>query len=109
MHASEVFNQVHILSYLDLKISSVQIRERLHSGSNNNDGQASSCPSGLHQDGTCSCTLLMTEVSSTRASIARIFVLAEALFEVGIFVSALLLYIQVVSFLLSTFSKLLEV
>ncbi|CAD5171376.1 unnamed protein product [Musa acuminata subsp. malaccensis] len=59
-----------------------EIRERLHSGSNNNDGQASSCPSGLHQDGTCSCTLLMTEVSSTRASIARIFVLAEALFEV---------------------------
>ncbi|CAL9764744.1 unnamed protein product [Musa acuminata subsp. burmannicoides] len=59
-----------------------EIRERLHAGFNNNDGQASSCPSGIHQDGTCSCTLLMTDVSSTRASIARIFVLAEALFEV---------------------------
>ncbi|WOK92144.1 E3 ubiquitin-protein ligase [Canna indica] len=62
--------------------SRTQIRERLRSGFRNNEGRQSSCPSGLHQDGACSCTLLMTEVSSTRASIARIFVLAEALFEV---------------------------
>ncbi|XP_074588990.1 uncharacterized protein LOC141844910 [Curcuma longa] len=57
-----------------------EIRERLRSGLSNNDGQT--CPSGLHNDGACSCTLLVTEVSSTRASITRIFVLAEALFEV---------------------------
>ncbi|KAG6471552.1 hypothetical protein ZIOFF_068995 [Zingiber officinale] len=53
-----------------------EIRERLRSGLSNNDGQR--CPSGLHNDGACSCTLLVTEVSS----ITRIFVLAEALFEV---------------------------
>lgn len=57
-----------------------EIRERLRSSLSNNDVQT--CPSGLHHDGTCSCTLLVTEVSSTRASITRIFVLAEALFEV---------------------------
>lgn len=60
-----------------------EIRERLHAGFDDSNRRTSFCPSGLHPDGTCSCdSLLMTEESSTQASISRIVMLAEALFEV---------------------------
>ncbi|KAE8691338.1 hypothetical protein F3Y22_tig00110890pilonHSYRG00939 [Hibiscus syriacus] len=60
-----------------------EIWERLLGGHDENSLQTTFCPSGLHPDGTCSCdSLLMTDESSTRASISRIVMLAEALFEV---------------------------
>ncbi|KAJ6794788.1 Uncharacterized protein M6B38_227770 [Iris pallida] len=64
-----------------------EIRERLlggyDSGYDSDSRRTSFCPSGLHPDGTCSCdSLLVAEESSRRASISRIVLLAEALFEV---------------------------
>ncbi|XP_022755248.1 uncharacterized RING finger protein C4G3.12c-like isoform X2 [Durio zibethinus] len=60
-----------------------EIWERLRGGHDENSRQTTFCPSGLHPDGTCSCdSLLMTDESSARASISRIVMLAEALFEV---------------------------
>ncbi|GMI88620.1 hypothetical protein HRI_002531200 [Hibiscus trionum] len=60
-----------------------EIWERLLGGHDENSQQTTFCPSGLHPDGTCSCdSLLMTDESSARASISRIVMLAEALFEV---------------------------
>ncbi|XP_042046547.1 uncharacterized RING finger protein C4G3.12c-like isoform X3 [Salvia splendens] len=47
------------------------------------DQQTALCASGLHLDGTCSCDSFFTsEESSSLASISRIIMLAEALFEV---------------------------
>lgn len=46
-------------------------------------GQTTFCASGLHPDGTCSCeSFFMAEETSALASISRIVMLAEALFEV---------------------------
>lgn len=60
-----------------------EIRERLLGGYDSDSRRTTFCPSGLHPDGTCSCdSLLVAEESSTRASISRIVLLAEALFEV---------------------------
>ncbi|CAK7338530.1 unnamed protein product [Dovyalis caffra] len=60
-----------------------EIWERLRGGLDENGRRTTSCPSGLHPDGTCSCdTFMMTEELSTRGSISRIVMLAEALFEV---------------------------
>ncbi|KAJ6355191.1 hypothetical protein OIU77_005726 [Salix suchowensis] len=60
-----------------------EIWERLRGGLDENGRRTSSCPSGLHPDGTCSCeSFLMAEDSSARGSISRIVMLAEALFEV---------------------------
>uniref|UniRef100_A0A5B7A279 RING-type domain-containing protein n=1 Tax=Davidia involucrata TaxID=16924 RepID=A0A5B7A279_DAVIN len=60
-----------------------EIWERLRGSLNGSDRRTTMCPSGLHPDGTCSCeSILMSEESSTRASISRIVMLAEALFEV---------------------------
>ncbi|PON35940.1 43kDa postsynaptic protein [Parasponia andersonii] len=57
--------------------------ERLRGGLDENGRRNTFCPSGLHPDGACSCeSLLMHEESTTRASISRIVMLAEALFEV---------------------------
>ncbi|KAA8535275.1 hypothetical protein F0562_030278 [Nyssa sinensis] len=56
-----------------------EIWERLRGSLNGSDRRTSVCPSGLHTDGTCSCE---AEESSTHASISRIVMLAEALFEV---------------------------
>ncbi|XP_054821528.1 uncharacterized protein LOC129320229 isoform X2 [Prosopis cineraria] len=59
------------------------IWERLHGGLDEIGRLNPSCPIGLHPDGMCSCeSLQMAEESSTRASISRIAMLAEALFEV---------------------------
>lgn len=66
----------------------LQILERVRGSLDDNGRQNTACPSGLHPDGMCSCeSFLMSEESSTRASISRIVMLAEALFEV-IFFSA---------------------
>ncbi|XVF34495.1 hypothetical protein REPUB_Repub18cG0063600 [Reevesia pubescens] len=60
-----------------------EIWERLRGGHDENSRRTTFCPSGLHPDGTCSCdSFLMTDESSARASISRIVMLAEALFEV---------------------------
>ncbi|XP_060973043.1 uncharacterized protein LOC115724950 isoform X1 [Cannabis sativa] len=60
-----------------------QALERLRGGIDENGRRNAFCPSGLHPDGTCSCeSLLLNEESTTRASISRIVMLAEALFEV---------------------------
>ncbi|KAK6942224.1 Zinc finger, RING-type [Dillenia turbinata] len=60
-----------------------ELWERLRSGLDEGDPQNINCPSGLHPDGRCSCdSFFMAEFSNTRASISRIVMLAEALFEV---------------------------
>ncbi|XP_010244859.1 PREDICTED: uncharacterized protein LOC104588570 isoform X2 [Nelumbo nucifera] len=63
--------------------SGPEIWER-HRGDLDESGRRTTfCASGLHPDGTCSCgSFLVTEESGTRASISRIVMLAEALFEV---------------------------
>ncbi|KAF2317153.1 hypothetical protein GH714_012305 [Hevea brasiliensis] len=59
------------------------ILERLRSGLDEHGRRTTFCPSGLHPAGTCSCeSLPTTEEPSNRASISRIVMLAEALFEV---------------------------
>ncbi|XP_028792415.1 uncharacterized RING finger protein C4G3.12c [Neltuma alba] len=59
-----------------------QIWERLRDGLNETDRWTNSCPLGLHPDGRCFCEpFSMTEESNTRASMSRIVMLAEALFE----------------------------
>ncbi|KAH6755095.1 RING/U-box superfamily protein [Perilla frutescens var. hirtella] len=53
------------------------------SGIDGEDQQTALCASGLHLDGSCSCDSFFTaEESSSLASISRIILLAEALFEV---------------------------
>ncbi|CAN4103622.1 unnamed protein product [Withania somnifera] len=47
------------------------------------DHRSATCPTGIHADGPCSCeTILMSREPGSRASISRIVMLAEALFEV---------------------------
>ncbi|XP_010244797.1 PREDICTED: uncharacterized protein LOC104588534 [Nelumbo nucifera] len=63
--------------------SGSEIWERLRGGFDENGRRTTFCASGLHPDGTCSCgSFLVAEESGTRASISRIVMLAEALFEV---------------------------
>nr|KYP57370.1 RING finger protein 13 [Cajanus cajan] len=65
-----------------MRHSRSEIWERLRGGFDE-IGRWNSCPLGLHADGMCSCeSSPMAEESSTRASISRIVMLAEALFEV---------------------------
>lgn len=60
-----------------------EIWERLRGGLDEIGRLNTSCPLGLHADGMCSCeSFPMAEESSTRSSISRIVMLAEALFEV---------------------------
>ncbi|KAM0943467.1 putative transcription factor C2H2 family [Dioscorea sansibarensis] len=60
-----------------------EIRERIRGNLDDGNRQSAFCSSGLHPYGTCSCYSYVTsEESSTRASISRIVMLAEALFEV---------------------------
>lgn len=52
-------------------------------GESEDRDQSSFCASGLHPNGTCSCeSYFMTEETTALASISRIVMLAEALFEV---------------------------
>ncbi|KAM0969253.1 hypothetical protein COP2_017921 [Malus domestica] len=60
-----------------------EVWERLRVGLDDNGQRNTSCPTGIHPRGMCSCgSFSTTEESSTRASISRIVMLAEALFEV---------------------------
>ncbi|KAF6147619.1 hypothetical protein GIB67_031610 [Kingdonia uniflora] len=60
-----------------------EIWERFRGGLDESSRRTNFCASGLHPDGTCSCeSFSMEEESSTRGSISRIVMLAEALFEV---------------------------
>ncbi|KAI4335617.1 hypothetical protein L6164_014249 [Bauhinia variegata] len=66
-----------------MRHSRSEIWERLRGGLDEIGRWNSSCPLGLHPDGLCQCdSSPITEESSTRASISRIVMLAEALFEV---------------------------
>ncbi|GMH04607.1 hypothetical protein Nepgr_006447 [Nepenthes gracilis] len=56
-----------------------QLLDRLRSGAGES-GRRTTCPLELHPDGSCSCEL--NEEAGARASISRIVMLAEALFEV---------------------------
>ncbi|KAH7422773.1 hypothetical protein KP509_12G024800 [Ceratopteris richardii] len=55
-----------------------QLNDSIEEGSR----QSRHCAFGRHPNGHCSCEAFVTEESSTRASISRIVMLAEALFEV---------------------------
>lgn len=71
----------------------MQIWERIRGGVDENSRQTT-CPTGRHRDGMCTCdSFLMTEESSARASISRIVMLAEALFEV-VFSQVLILFLS---------------
>ncbi|KAI4380614.1 hypothetical protein MLD38_006785 [Melastoma candidum] len=60
-----------------------EIWDRLRFGLEASSSRCTSCPSGLYPDGMCSCdSILSSEESSSRTSISRIVLLAEALFEV---------------------------
>ncbi|KAF5749568.1 hypothetical protein HS088_TW04G01538 [Tripterygium wilfordii] len=60
-----------------------EIWERINGDIDESGWRTTYCPSGLHAEGSCSCSsFLMTEEPRTRASISRIVMLAEALFEV---------------------------
>ncbi|XP_042488825.1 E3 ubiquitin-protein ligase RLIM-like [Macadamia integrifolia] len=70
-------------TYERRRSSRSEMWERLRGGIDESSRRTSFCASGLHPDGTCTCeSFLMTEESGTRASISRIVMLAEALFEV---------------------------
>ncbi|XP_016899819.1 uncharacterized protein LOC103487388 isoform X1 [Cucumis melo] len=77
-------SRIHILNEQQRNSrSQVQIWERLRSSLTETSQQNVSCPSGIHPNGPCSCdSFSRIEHSSTRASISRIIMLAEALFEV---------------------------
>ncbi|KAL3532241.1 hypothetical protein ACH5RR_005762 [Cinchona calisaya] len=64
--------------------SSSEIWERFRDvGRNGTDPRATTCSAGIHPVGSCSCgSVLRDEESGARASISRIVMLAEALFEV---------------------------
>lgn len=67
----------------------LQIREHRRAIFDSGNGQSTAaCPLGIHQIGRCTCdAFLVAEESSARASISRIVMLTEALFEVCSFPS----------------------
>ncbi|GFY99691.1 RING/U-box superfamily protein [Actinidia rufa] len=66
-----------------LRYTRSEVLERINGGRGRGNPRTGICPSGLHPDGACSCeSILMAEESGTRASISRIVMLAEALFEI---------------------------
>ncbi|KAL9326134.1 hypothetical protein ACSQ67_006779 [Phaseolus vulgaris] len=75
-------SRIHRLNERRRRHSRSEIWDRLRGGFDE-IGRWNSCPLGLHADGMCSCeSSPMADESSTRASISRIVMLAEALFEV---------------------------
>ena len=62
----------------------LQIREHRRAIFDSGNGQSTAaCPLGIHQIGRCTCdSFLVAEESSARASVSRIVMLTEALFEV---------------------------
>ncbi|XP_022932117.1 E3 ubiquitin-protein ligase RNF12-B-like isoform X1 [Cucurbita moschata] len=77
-------SRIHVLNEQQRNSrSQVQLWERIRSSLSENSRQNLPCPSGIHPNGACSCdSFSRVEHSSTRASISRIIMLAEALFEV---------------------------
>lgn len=63
----------------------LQIREHRRAVfDSGNEQSTAACPLGIHQTGRCTCdSFLIAEESSARASISRIVMLTEALFEVS--------------------------
>ncbi|PIN16112.1 hypothetical protein CDL12_11240 [Handroanthus impetiginosus] len=60
-----------------------EVSQRIVGGISEGSRETGFCASGLHMDGSCSCESFFTaEESSSLASISRIIMLAEALFEV---------------------------
>jgi hypothetical protein len=75
--------------FLTWYYSSLQIREHRRAVfDSGNEQSIASCPLGIHQIGRCTCdSFLIAEESSARASISRIVMLTEALFEVCLFLN----------------------
>jgi hypothetical protein len=71
-------------------VLSLQIREHCRAIFDSGNGQnTAACPLGIHQIGRCTCdSFLVAEESSARASVSRIVMLTEALFEVCPFPSS---------------------
>ena len=71
-------------TFLTWHSSSLQIREHRRAVfDSGNEQSTAACPLGIHQAGRCTCdSFLIAEESSARASISRIVMLTEALFEV---------------------------
>lgn len=63
----------------------LQIREHRRAVfDSGNEQNTAACPLGIHQIGRCTCnSFFIAEESSARASISRIVMLTEALFEVS--------------------------
>ncbi|XP_047338585.1 E3 ubiquitin ligase BIG BROTHER-related-like [Impatiens glandulifera] len=77
-------NRIHSSSIQRLQSQS-EFWERLYANRRRRSSsrRTRTCPSGLHDDGTCSCDSTSGgEEPDTRASVSRIVMLAEALFEV---------------------------
>ncbi|PSS11866.1 E3 ubiquitin-protein like [Actinidia chinensis var. chinensis] len=81
-HESEYLTRRHRRNERRRQLRS-EVSERTQSGLDERGRHTTFCASGLHPDGTCSChSFFMGEESSTFASISRIVLLSEALFEV---------------------------
>ncbi|CAM8969372.1 unnamed protein product [Rhodiola kirilowii] len=76
-------NRIHSMNE-QRRQSRSEILDRLRGGSSSYEhGRRSTiCSTGQHPNGTCSCDPLINEESTTRVTITRIVMLAEALFEV---------------------------
>jgi hypothetical protein len=74
----------HDHTFLTWHSSLLQIREHHRAVFDSGNQQSTAaCPLGIHQVGRCTCdSFLIAEESSARASISRIVMLTEALFEV---------------------------
>jgi hypothetical protein len=74
----------HDHTFLTWHSSLLQIREHRRAVfDSGNEQSTAACPLGIHQVGRCTCdSFLIAEESSARASISRIVMLTEALFEV---------------------------
>ncbi|GAB2289133.1 hypothetical protein Dimus_023436 [Dionaea muscipula] len=77
-YSAQLYRRSHIGSERWWRSRS-QLLDRMRGGTVGS-GLQTTCPLGLHPDDTCSCEL--DEETGTRASISRIVMLAEALFEV---------------------------
>ncbi|KAG8072775.1 hypothetical protein GUJ93_ZPchr0006g46268 [Zizania palustris] len=81
---AQLFHRRRHGSFRVSQYSRSQIREHRRAVFDSGNGQSTvACPLGIHQIGRCTCdSFLIAEESSARASISRIVMLTEALFEV---------------------------
>lgn len=76
-----------------LIICFVQILERLRGNLDSTGYLTAACPRGIHTDGSCTCySSSSAEEAGARTGIPRIFMLAEAIFEVLLLVFAVKLF-----------------